>query len=34
METVVRRTIGKINGFKYFVREITAQPDPHNLAWQ
>jgi hypothetical protein len=34
METVVRRTPTKINSFKYFVKEITAQPDPRNRAWQ
>jgi hypothetical protein len=34
IETVVRRTPTKINSFKYFVKEITAQPDPRNRAWQ
>jgi hypothetical protein len=34
LETVVRRTPTKINSFKYFVKEITAQPDPRNRAWQ
>ena len=34
IETVVRRTPTKINSFKYFVKEITAQPDPRNCAWQ
>jgi hypothetical protein len=34
VETVVRRTPTKINSFKYFVKEITAQPDPRNRAWQ
>lgn len=33
VETVVRRTPTKINSFKYFVKEITAQPDPRNRAW-
>ena len=32
VETVVRRTPTKINSFKYFVKEITAQPDPRNRA--
>jgi hypothetical protein len=31
---VARRTPTKINSFKYFVKEITAQPDPPNRAWQ
>jgi hypothetical protein len=34
IETVVRRTPTKINSIKYFVKEITAQPDPRNRAWQ
>jgi hypothetical protein len=34
IEAVVRRTPTKINSFKYFVKEITAQPDPRNHAWQ
>jgi hypothetical protein len=34
IEAVVRRTPKKINSFKYFVKEITAQPDPRNRAWQ
>jgi hypothetical protein len=34
VETVARRTPTKINSFKYFVKEITAQPDPRNRAWQ
>ncbi len=34
LETVVRRTPTKINSFRYFVKEITAQPDPRNRAWQ
>ncbi len=34
IETVVRRTPTKINSFKYFVKEITTQPDPRNRAWQ
>jgi hypothetical protein len=34
VETVVRRTPTKINSFKYFVKEIIAQPDPRNRAWQ
>jgi hypothetical protein len=34
IETVVRRTPTKINSFKYFVKEITAQPDPRNRSWQ
>jgi predicted oxidoreductase (fatty acid repression mutant protein) len=34
IETVVRRTPTKINSSKYFVKEITAQPDPRNRAWQ
>jgi hypothetical protein len=34
LETVARRTPTKINSFKYFVKEITAQPDPRNRAWQ
>ncbi len=34
LETVVRRTPTKINSFKYFAKEITAQPDPRNRAWQ
>ncbi len=34
VETVVRRTPTKINSFKYFVKEITSQPDSRNRAWQ
>jgi hypothetical protein len=34
LETVARRTPTKINSFKYFVKEITAQPDPRNRIWQ
>jgi hypothetical protein len=34
LDAVVRRTPTKINSFKYFVKEITAQPDPRNRAWQ
>jgi hypothetical protein len=34
IEAVVRRTPTKINSFKYFVKEITAPPDPRNRAWQ
>jgi len=34
IEAVARRTPTKINSFKYFVKEITAQPDPRNRAWQ
>jgi hypothetical protein len=34
LEAVVPRTPTKINSFKYFVKEITAQPDPRNRAWQ
>jgi hypothetical protein len=34
IEAVVRRTPTKINSFKYFVKEIIAQPDPRNRAWQ
>jgi hypothetical protein len=33
IEAVARRTPTKINS-KYFVKEIIAQPDPHNRAWQ
>jgi hypothetical protein len=32
IEAVVRRTLTKINSFKNFVKEITAQPDPRNRA--
>jgi len=34
LEAVVRRTPTKINSFKYFVKEITAQPDKRNRVWQ
>jgi predicted oxidoreductase (fatty acid repression mutant protein) len=34
IETVVLRTPTKINSFRYFVKEITAQPDLRNRAWQ
>ena len=34
IEAVVRRTPTKINSFKYFVKEITAQLDPRNRVWQ
>jgi hypothetical protein len=34
IEAVVRRTPTQINSFKYFVKEITAQPDLRNRAWQ
>ena len=34
LDAVVRRTPTKINSFKYFVKEISAQPDPRNRAWQ
>jgi hypothetical protein len=34
IQTVALRTPTKINSFKYFVKEITAQPDPRNRAWQ
>jgi hypothetical protein len=34
LEAVVRRTPTIINSFKYFVKEITAQPNPRNRAWQ
>jgi hypothetical protein len=34
LDAVVRRTPTKINSFKYFVKEITAQPDPRNRTWQ
>ncbi len=34
VEAVVRRTPTKINSFKYFIKEIIAQPDPRNRAWQ
>jgi hypothetical protein len=34
LEAVTRRTPTKINSFKYFVKEITTQPDPRNRAWQ
>jgi hypothetical protein len=34
LEEVTRRTPTKINSFKYFVKEIVAQPDPRNRAWQ
>jgi hypothetical protein len=34
LEAVVRRTPTKINGFKYFVKEITIKPDQRNRAWQ
>jgi hypothetical protein len=34
IETVVPRTPTKINSFRYFVKEITAQPDLRNRAWQ
>jgi hypothetical protein len=34
IEAVARRTPTKINSFKYFVKEITVQPDPRNRAWQ
>jgi hypothetical protein len=34
LEAVVRRTPTKINSFKYFVKEITAQADPRNRVWQ
>jgi hypothetical protein len=34
LETVARRTPTKINSFKYFIKEIIAQPDPRNRAWQ
>jgi hypothetical protein len=34
MEAVARRTPTKINSFRYFVKEILAQPDRHNRAWR
>jgi hypothetical protein len=34
LEAVTRRTPTRINSFKYFLKEITAQPDPRNRAWQ
>jgi hypothetical protein len=34
IEAVSGRTSTKINSFKYFVKEITMQPDPRNRAWQ
>ena len=34
LDVVIRRTPITINSFKYFVKEIVAQPDPHNRAWQ
>jgi hypothetical protein len=34
LEIVTQRTPTKINSFKYFVKEIVAQPDPRNRAWQ
>jgi hypothetical protein len=34
LEAVTQRTPAKINSFKYFVKEIIAQPDPRNRAWQ
>jgi hypothetical protein len=34
LDAVIRRTPTKINSFRYFVKEITAQPDPRNRAWQ
>jgi hypothetical protein len=34
LEAVAQRTPAKINSFKYFVKEIIAQPDPRNRAWQ
>jgi hypothetical protein len=30
LEVVVRRTPTKINSFNYFVKEMTAQPEPRN----
>jgi cellulose biosynthesis protein BcsQ len=26
--------LNQLNSFKYFIKEITAQPDPRNRAWQ
>ncbi len=34
LETVPGRTPTKINSFNYFVKEITAVPDPRNRAWR
>ena len=34
LEAVSQRSPVKINSFKYFVKEITALPDPHNRARQ
>jgi hypothetical protein len=34
IEAVARRTPTKINSFRYFIKEITAQRDPRNRAWQ
>jgi hypothetical protein len=34
LETVPHRTPAKISSFKYFVKEITAIPDPRNRAWR
>jgi hypothetical protein len=34
LDAVAKRTPTKINSFRYFVKEITAQPDPRNRAWQ
>ncbi len=32
IEAVAQRTPTKINSFKYFIKEITAYPDPRNRA--
>jgi hypothetical protein len=34
LETVARRTPTRINSFRYFIKEIIAQPDPGNRAYQ
>jgi hypothetical protein len=34
MEAGASRNPGRINSFKYFVREIVAVPDPRNRSWR
>src|SRR5213596_2736361 len=34
IHAVARRTLTKINSFRYFVKEIVAVPDPRNRAWR
>ncbi len=34
LEAVARRTPARINSLAYFVKEITACPDPRSRAWQ